>query len=134
MSDRQEFERFVETVKTPKLSIARRIRLFWDELFHSKALQELNVLRLEVKLLRRKDSELVQVLRDDNKRLRDKIDKLELAVWPLSSRAGQAYAASMTPVAKPLEMQQSRTTWEQLVADRIAENDALDKQEAAKKN
>ena len=135
MTDAREFEQMIHHIgqTPPKPSLARRIRKFWDELFHFRAVRMCELLEAEVKILRRNDNLLVQVLKEENAALRTKVEKLELAIWPLATRAGQVYAASMTPPAPALKIQPQSTTWEQLVQQRIEENERLDREEAEKK-
>jgi hypothetical protein len=99
-------------------------------LFEPRALR---MLQLELLNTRLDKNRQIEALKAENAALKAKLEKLELAVWPLSSRAGQVYAASMTPPAPALKIQPQSTTWEQLVQQRLEENERLDREEAEKK-
>lgn len=132
MSDRAEFESMVHHIgqRPASLSWGKRFRRFWEDLFEPRALRLVEAELLNVRLEKNRQ---IEALRAENSELKAKIEKLELAVWPLSSRAGQSYVASMTPPTAPLKISQPRSTWEQLVQQRIEENQRLDQEEAAQK-
>ena len=132
MTDRAEFETMVHHIgqTPPPLSWGKRFRRFWEDLFEPRALRMLQTELLNTRLDKNRQ---IEALKAENAELKKKLEKLELAVWPLASRAGQSYAASMTPPAQALKMSESRTTWEQLVQQRIEENERLDREEAENK-
>src|SRR5437868_2451621 len=104
MTDAREFEQMIHHIgqTPPPLSWSKRFRRFWEDLFEPRALRMLQTELLNTRLDKNRQ---IETLKAENAALKGKLEKLELAVWPLSSRAGQAYAASMTPPAAPLQIQ-----------------------------
>lgn len=78
-------------------SLAKRIRKFFEDLFTSRHVRfieaEMHRVRLE------KDRQIEQ-LRSEKEQLQAKVEKLEVAMWSTSSKAGSAYASQDKPAAK----------------------------------
>lgn len=91
--------------------------------------------KLEVELRRQisdRDT-LIAALRDENIQLRSKIERMELTLMPLSSRAGAAYVASLQP--KPSSLPDSSKPaneqpmgWQETLRKYLQEQDELERQ------
>lgn len=76
----------------------------------------------------------IEDLRDELVQARAKIERMEIVLMPLSSRAGaQLHPSTPRPLPKELEGEQPKSRWEKLLRQTIAENERLDKEEAAAK-
>lgn len=111
-------------------SAGRKLRRFFEELFTSRLVRQLETDLLQAKIA--KDVEVNRLL-EEKKSLLDKIEKLELAIWPLASRAGVAYAANVQPPRPMSPAQTPLTKFEQVVAKTLRENQEMDAQEAKEK-
>ena len=80
----------MRNLRSPEMNPGKAIRAFLEQLLTSR-----HVRFLEAELIRarmEKDAH-IRTLTEEKAALLAKIDKMELAVWPLSSRAGAVYAA-----------------------------------------
>lgn len=118
----------IEHIGAP--SLARRIRRWMDDLFTSRLVRELETQLLQTKI--DKDAQIGRLL-EEKKALQGKIEKLELAIWPLSSRAGAVYAQQVNPPKPMTAATIPLTKFEQIYADELRKNAEADAQEAAAK-
>lgn len=85
-----------------------------------------------------RDSQIAN-LHDEIAQLKGKIDRMELVLMPLASKAGALYVAAMTPGStgekpKPtLAPADLTTSWQAYLKSHMQENERLDKLEAENK-
>jgi len=73
--------------------LGQRIRAFLEQLLTSRHVRFLESEIIRTRL--EKDAQ-IRTLQEEKSALQAKIEKLELAIWPLSSRAGAVYAHTST--------------------------------------
>jgi hypothetical protein len=103
------------------------IRAFLELLLTSRHVRFLEAELIRIRL--EKDAQ-IRTLTEEKQTLLAKIDKLELAIWPLSSRAGAVYAAPPRIVNPPTDLKMPATTYAQAVQEHIEKME----QEEAKEN
>ena len=104
-------------------SLGSRIRRFFDDLFTSRLVRALEIELINTRIDKNRE---IDWLRQQNALLQAKVEKLELAIWPQASRAGQAYVAQVNPPAKPKPAEIPLTQWQQVVKAQVEENARLD--------
>jgi flagellar biosynthesis/type III secretory pathway chaperone len=88
--------------------LGQRIRAFLEQLLTSRHVRFLESELIRVRM--EKDAH-IRTLTEEKAGLLAKIDKLELAIWPLSSRAGAVYAAPVKTLEQPQFKMPSANTY-----------------------
>lgn len=99
--------------------LGQRIRAFFEQLLTSRHVRFLEAEMIRIRL--EKDAQL-RTLQEEKTGLLAKIDKLELAIWPLASRSGAIYAAPIRTTHNGNEPQLKipATTYAQAMEEHIA--------------
>lgn len=122
----------IEQIGNGKPALGSRIRRFFEGLLTSR-----HVRFLESELIRvraEKDSVIAQ-LREEKRELQVKIEKLELSVWPLASRAGAAFVQRQQPKDSPRPpLELPPTKFSEALAQHMKIIEQEEKSEAPKEN
>jgi hypothetical protein len=102
--------------------LGRRIRRFYDDLFLSRTIR---VLESELQACKLDKLHQIDALRAEKRELQERIKELEKAIMP-----GRIHLPPPGPAPK-LETQ--RTSWDQIVAERVRENERKAAEESAEK-
>lgn len=105
--------------------LGQRIRAFFEQLLTSRHVRFLESELIRIRL--EKDAQL-RTLQEEKQALLAKIDKLELAIWPLASRSGAIYAAKPHVGILPPEVKMPATTYAQAMEEHIAHLDKTEQE------
>ena len=107
--------------------LGQRIRAFLEQLLTSRHVRFLEAEIIRTRL--EKDAQ-IRTLQEEKAALQAKIEKLELAIWPLSSRAGAIYAAPPRTTIQPEAIKLAATTYAEALREHTEKLEQEEKPDA----
>jgi len=118
---------FVEGIVGQMKPLGQRIRAFLEQLLTSRHVRFLEAEIIRTRL--EKDAQ-IRTLQEEKAALQAKIEKLELAIWPLSSRAGAIYAAPPRTTIQPEAIKLAATTYAEALREHTEKLEQEEKPDA----